>query len=422
MNAPSTTVAARSAVRRCAPWLATAVLLATGVGPVSGMGSFHPPPGKERKVFCELTEITGTFSQTDTRYVSKGICVQLEATLPDNYDKVRRSEFTDFRNAVELFRARWTAESGYNLQSKEAWETITLPAPLTDEPSVSGRPYGRATSRRVCETDPWLVFGNPKCSAGGLETTGNLSEAAKRLNTAVGPFTKPYRDAQTQALSDAHDLYLKRYAQAVTPTTGQGKAVPKLFTLPEIVLPPAGSTQAPQTPMRIRVAAPKNDKVQSYLLQFEIRQANGAWVVATNVPVSAAEVEGPLGYSGWGWHQPGTGPAMTAVPGVYRLRAQATAPSPGEPGAWREFTVAGQPGPAPDEFQVNKTSAVGALGRAAAAPKAPTAAPAPVAPIAPTAVIAPVQRAATTLGLANQKGAAPDWSKAAPAAAPSSLK
>jgi hypothetical protein len=409
--------------RRAAGLLLASVLAATGVTS-AGAASFRPASyGTEKKVFCELTEIKGTFSQTDARYVSGGVCVQLEAKLPGPTEGVKgESLFTDYRDAKELFRAAWTAEAGYDQTSRVAWETITLPAPRTDEPSAVGRPYGRVLSKRVCETDPWLVFGNPKCSGGTVETTGSLGDAAKRLSTTAGPFTKPYKEKYTQALVDAHEQYLKHYARVVKPTLAPGKATPVLFTLPEIVLPQAGSTQRPQTPMRVRVAAPKNDKVQSYLLQFEIKQQNGEWATATNVPVSAAEAEGPLGYNGWGWHRPGTGPAMTAVPGAYRIRAQATAPTKGEPGAWREFTVAGQPGPAPDEFQVNKASSVGASVRAAAAPKAPAALTAATASTSPAAPTTPMHRATTALGVSNRDGAAPDWSKAAPGTSPSTQK
>jgi hypothetical protein len=142
--------------------------------------------------------------------------------------------------------------------------------------------------------------------------------------------------------------------------------------------------------MKIRLAAPRNLKVQSYELQFEAKQSDGSWRVLTNVPVTAVEVEGPLGYTGWGWHQPGTGLQMTATNGAYRLRARAVRPAQGEYGEWQEFTIAGVPGPGPDV--VPKTNVLQGLGRTSMAAEPAT-----------TSTLAPLPKSTSTL----------DWSKAA---------
>ncbi len=415
-----------------------AALLCTLAGNAAAFAPFKPAPVPERTVFCDMAEIKGQFSQTDARYTAKGTCVQLATIVGE--PREGRNYFPDYNNAKELFRVTWTAEVGYDRASKEAWETITVPPPRIDEPGVGARPYGRVIARRTCNIDPWLAQGSVRCTDATLELAGNLGEAAQRLNATGGPFTRVSKALQYQALLDSHELYQKRYGQAVTPNSKPGRVTQKLFALPEIILPPAGSTQPPQTPMRIRVAAPKGDhaKVQSYQLQLENKQAGGDWVVATNIPVSAAEVEGPLGYNGWGWHQPGTGPAMTAAPGVWRIRAQATAPIQGEPGAWREFTVAGDIGKAPDEFQVNKTKLSnaksrdlvggGAAGLASTSALANGRSTAPGKGLAPASasVLTPVQaaRASTSLttapaGTGSPEGAALDWGKAVnPAAGP----
>jgi hypothetical protein len=75
--------------------------------------------------------------------------------------------------------------------------------------------------------------------------------------------------------------------------------------------------------------------------------------------VRATDAEGPFGYTGWGWHRPGTGPQMTASLGSYPVRAHATTPVAGEAGAWREFTIAGEPGAGPDVVPKNGPSGLG---------------------------------------------------------------
>ncbi len=117
---------------------------------------------------------------------------------------------------------------------------------------------------------------------------------------------------------------------------------------PSIVEPRAGSTHAPQTAMKIRVAPPGGSAVTSYELQFQRRNPAGAWVFVTSVPVGAAAIEG-VGYTGWGGHAPGTPGQMTAVAGEWRVRARAMVPVQAEPGAWIAFAVAGAPGASPEQ-------------------------------------------------------------------------
>jgi hypothetical protein len=183
-------------------------------------------------------------------------------------------------------------------------------------------------------------------------------------------------------------------------TTSTAEAV-RTITLPEILEPRPGSAHPPQTPLKIRVAAPRDVKVQTYLLEIETRQTNGSWQVQTTEVVRATDAEGPLGYTGWGWHRPGAGLQMTALIGTYRIRARATTPVAGDAGAWREFTVVGEPGAGPDVAP--KTNVLSGLGRSTGT-------------VAPAAAPKALPQAATSFGAAAPAGAL-DWGKAAAPAA-----
>jgi hypothetical protein len=349
--------------------LAACTLAAAAWGPafdaVAG-SHFTSGPYQTLQVFCDMPSIKGEFSATKSRYVSNGTCVELRADqyFQDEETPKGTSQFDDYSKGKDVFRAEWSAEGGYNPATKETWETITLPPPRVDEKAPPGRPYGQFASKMICSTDPWLEFGGAHCAVTSVAATGNLGDAEKMLRQITRPFTVPRKQAQTQALYDAHELFFKRRAQIFTQTATQAPAAPKLYTLPEIMEPRAGGTYPPQTPLKIRVRPPSYVKVQTYLLQMEVKQNNGEWKVQTNIPVNAAELEGVLGYKGWGWHQPGTGLQMTATAGTYRVRAQASAPNQSEAGEWHEFIIAGEAGAAPDKLQTSKVVARVGLGNA----------------------------------------------------------
>ena len=319
-----------------------------------------------RSVFCDRPEIRGEFDAKESRYASRGMCVQLEGNTPIIDDTVvGRSEFDDYSHAKEIFRAGWTAEAGYNAVTKEAWEKITFPAPTLDTRAPAGQPYGRFESKMICATDPWIELGARHCTAINGNATGSLGDIEKMLRLLSLPFTTNTKN--TQALYNAHQAFLKRSAAlaAVAKTTTQAQPALRSVTLPEIIEPRAGNAYPPQTPLKIRVKPPRDVKVQTYLVQIEVKQKSGDWLVQTNIPVSAAELEGVLGYKGWGWHQPGTGLQMTANAGIYRVRAHASFPDPGEAGEWHEFIIAGEPGAAPDRLQTGKVVTRAGLGNAA---------------------------------------------------------
>ncbi len=376
---------------------------------------------KTLQVFCDMPNIKGDFSATKSRYVSNGTCVELQGDrhFADDETPKGTSQFDDYSKGKDVFRAEWTAEGGYDPATRETWETIILPPPRVDEKTPPGRPYGQFASKMICSTDPWLDGNAAHCVVTSVTATGNLGDAEQMLRQYTRPFTVPRKPAQTQALYDAHELFFKRRAQIFSQAAPQSPTAPKLYTLPEIMEPRAGSTYPPQTPLKIRVKPPSYVKVQTYLLQIEAKQKNGEWQVQTNVPVSAAELEGVLGYKGWGWHQPGTGLQMTATVGTYRVRAQASYPDRGEAGAWHEFDIAGEPGPAPDRLQTGKVITRVGLGNAPAGTG--------VAPAAPGSMLAksraPVVKEGSlpTPQVLPQQKATLDWSKSSTGASTSQL-
>jgi hypothetical protein len=376
--------------------------------------SHFTAPYTSSQIFCDMANIQGNFSATESRYVSNGTCVNLQADQPDQDEMATgTSQFDDYNKSKELFRAGWTAEAGYNPVSKETWETITLAPPRIDEKAPPGRPYGRFASKMICSSDPWLDFNGVHCAVTSLTATGDLGEIEKMLRQYAQPFTVPRKEMQRQSLRDAHTTFVRR-AQLFSQTATQSPTAPKLYTLPEIMEPRAGSTYPPQTPLKIRVRPPSYVKVVTYLLQIEAKQNNGEWKVQTNVPVNATELEGVLGYRGWGWHQPGTGPQMMATPGTYRVRAQASAPNAGEAGEWHEFIIAGEPGPGPDKVKTGKVLTRVGLGNASPGSSAAATG------MESTLTKSPAETARegslqTPQAVMPQKGAL-DWSKASPGA------
>jgi hypothetical protein len=404
--------------------LAAAVSVAS-IGAQAGADFSGYPAYASRMVYCDRPDVRGTFLVQESRYVARGTCVLLEAVQPatDKNDiDTNRSQFADYNHSKELFRAEWTAEGGYNPLTKQAWEKIVIP-PILDHQAPAGRPYGRFESKMFCSDDPWIAFGSSQCTAIKSTATGSLGDLEKPLRQISRPFTSFMKLAQQQALYDEHETFLKRSAAMAPKNTTVAKEALRTVTLPEILEPRPASTHPPQTPLKIRVAPPRNIRVQSYELQFETKQPNGSWQVQTNVRVTAAEVEGPLGYKGWGWHQPGTGLQMTASAGAYRLRARAVNPDQGEAGAWQEFTIAGDPGPGPDVM--SKSNVLSGLGHGVASPE-PARAPTPSAVANPRSAMAgqgaapatskaPPQKAASSFD-ASGRPATLDWSKAAPSA------
>ena len=306
-------------------------------------GHFGSADDRVKQVFCDMTAIKGGDTNTESRYSASGMCTELES--PQKIDSARDnvSEFPRINESKEIWRAQWTAQGTYNPVTKETWERITMPAPTIDQKTPVGRPYGNYETRMICATDPWLTGISAACTGKTVNATGNLGSAEAALRKLNRPASTPNKAPQLQALQAAHDRYVKTHSFAsTTETTGKGRAMAQLFA-PTIIEPKAGSTHAPQTPLRIRVAAANNAKDTAYELEIQV-QANFDWRVLTSIPTNAAVAQSTLGYQGWGGHVAGTGAQMMAIVGSYRVRARATSPSRSEPGDWVEFKIDGPPG------------------------------------------------------------------------------
>jgi len=131
----------------------SALALAAVAPCVHAMTPFGTADSQVKQVFCDMSAIKGQFNETESRYTSSGVCVELDS--PQSNAK-GTSEFPDINRSTEVFRAAWTAQGSYNPLTKETWEKLTMPAPNIDQATPVGRPYGNYETRMICATDPWL--------------------------------------------------------------------------------------------------------------------------------------------------------------------------------------------------------------------------------------------------------------------------
>lgn len=315
--------------------------------------------GLNLHVFCDIEAVDGRHELQASRYTARGTCVEVETAPEMNRGRAGQSQFDDVGRSREKSRAPWTAEGVYDPARREARETITIPPPRIDEKLAVTRPYGRITTVMTCDRDPWLET-TEACRKPSVTRTETMNaDIEKMLTFQPRPFTARMKPLQNEALWQAKRSADARLAtsakQSPATTVRYGASEP-----PRIVDPRAGSTHAPQTAMKIRVAAPKivglpGYKVQSYDLVFERRQPSGEWKPLTQVGAPASEAEG-IGYVGWGAQKPGTPNQMTAAPGTYRVRADVNTPRQQKlpelnRGPWTEFVVAGEPAKDPLRVQ-----------------------------------------------------------------------
>lgn len=326
--------------------------------PARAITPFGSADSRVRQVYCDMSAVSGRYSATEAQYSASGACVGLESPQKTTDASTGTSEFPRVNESKETFRAAWTAKGSYNPLTKEVIEKVTMPAPNIDEKTPAGRPYGNYESRMICATDPWLTGIGVNCTGKTVRATGNLGEAEAALRRLNRPVTTPNKAPQLQALNASHDRYVKAHDfTSKSATTGKSSVIAQMFA-PSVVEPRPGSTHAPQTAMRVRVAPAKEAKDTAYELEIQVK-ANFDWRVLTTIPVNAQLAQSAPGYKGWGAHLAGTGPQMTAIAGEYRIRARATAPRRSEPGDWVEFRIAGKPGVTTQELARAKVDRVG---------------------------------------------------------------
>lgn len=172
-----------------------------------------------RHVFCDMPALKGEFHRNNQRYVASGMCVELEAVQSNDGAK-NRSEFDQYNNSKEIWRANWTAEGSYDPTTKVTTETVTLPAPNVTEFAPANRPYGRFTSRMICAADPWLES-VANCTAITVTAQGNLGSMEASLRLMKRPFTSRAKEPQRNALIEQQARALKSFDMRPTTAAAQ---------------------------------------------------------------------------------------------------------------------------------------------------------------------------------------------------------
>jgi hypothetical protein len=353
--------------------LSAATLL---VLPAVAMGLSSFSGENDKRIYCDMPEVSGQFGAASARYRAAGSCAMLEVLSAEN--KSGRSQF-DEPTGRALWRVRWTATGGYDPATRDTWETIDVPSP---PPGTRHAVWGQFTVRMVCTADPWLHAG-AQCAGGQVSTPVGIDpELLKHFRWAARPFTSRPSAQQVESLLAAQrreQTRLSREARIVEKTSQRSSR----NEAPRIVAPDHDGVYPAQTAVNIRVAPPKiytvkNFKPQLYEVQVQRKQADASWVLQTTQGVRADLIEG-IGYSGWGAHQPGTGSAMTATPGAFRVRVVIKAPDSLDLGnlalsEWVEFRISGDAAAKADPRFLVAPKA-GAAAAATAAPRSLTAPP-----------------------------------------------
>ncbi len=205
-----------------------AVAICLAASPARATTTFTIEGATTRQVFCDLPVLKGEFHRTSQSYAASGSCVELEAKQADRAPhRSSQSEFDQYNQSREVWRASWTAEGSYDATTKVTTETITLPAPNVNEFAPANRPYGRFISKMVCATDPWLET-RASCTGITVTATGNLGSVEKSLRQMKRPFTSTEKEPLRDALISQQALALKRldtHPTTATAPTGRAAAV-----------------------------------------------------------------------------------------------------------------------------------------------------------------------------------------------------
>jgi hypothetical protein len=150
--------------------------------------------------------------------------------------------------------------------------------------------------------------------------TSNLAEQARNdLNRQYGAF---------QAKQKA-DIAAQQLRNKLTAPAQQQKVLIGQAAFPSILSPAAGQRFYSQGAIPIKLVPPNGWNVTGYMVNIQRRDANGNWIVQTNIPVAAAEAQSPQGYMGFGagGNGPTKSPALFTAPGTWGVRAQVSSPT-----------------------------------------------------------------------------------------------
>ncbi len=261
---------------------------------------------------CTLYQIQGTFTASSSGYNLSGTCEGDAGPI------------------------RWAARGGYTggATSNNTMERIDLLGSPVDNKSL-----GTIQSVMLCDADPWLV--NLPCRKDTIKVSASgtvsqpqwqayLQELIQirwgRPATAALPLDRDALNAKRRADLDAAQRLAQLAKQKLT-SGAQELGAQRLF-FPSFLSPTARQTFYAQTPVPIKLAPPSGWNVTSYLVSIQRRDANGNWIVQTNIPVSAAEAQSAQGYVGFGagGNGPTKSPAFITAPGTWGARAQIASP------------------------------------------------------------------------------------------------
>ncbi len=258
-----------------------------------------------------------TFSPAPFTYVFAGVCnlIHTRLSLPVNVP--------------------WTGVGTYDPTTGKTTEDINVPAPAISQPS---RPYGRFLASMHCSADPWqdahvkcdqvAASSNPPASAYPPNVFGNysrtlISQISGHIQSYRRPYTGAMDDNQRKFLNTQYATYVaaERKSQQLQQGAKQSSGAYSALLHPSILAPTVGQIFSAQASIPIRLSPPKGWNVTSYLITIQRKDAKGNWIAHATIPVGSVEAQSTAGYRGFGGGAP---PAFLAVPGVYRLNAQAS--------------------------------------------------------------------------------------------------
>ena len=257
----------------------------------AGAGSHFTTALSTEQVICAVAAIKGEFAVERSRYVSNGSCAQMFVNYnPDSGE----SKFAGTSDSRVEFQVAWSAEVATQPGHQGDLGNHHAAATAHRRTRGAGAPLRGVLLQDGLRHGSLAAGPRHRLRGDQRECSGALGDAEKVLRELKHPFTVPTKPAQQQALNAAHDRFEQLHVAMLPKATASAAEAVRTITLPEILEPRPGSTHPPQTPLKIRVAAPRDVKVQTYLLEIETERRNGNWHLQTTEVVRATDAEGPF--------------------------------------------------------------------------------------------------------------------------------
>lgn len=315
-------------------WVAAAVFcVSVSYPPFSRATPFDAAPDPTITSSCTIQAVEGNFSSLPFHYTTRGAC-----RIDADYNTPGSGNSSTFDQVKQTGEAQWSAVGTYNPTSKETTENITVRQITSAAPGYVAT--GTIFTTMVCAKDPWVQPDGLSCGSASPQTTGFIDRKYKAIypgNPTV-PATSHLSSTQRAALLALYQKYL-----ALNQPSQQATALAQNHTelfFPTILAPTNGQVVYARTPMAIKLTPPKGWNVSNYIVIVQTKDAKGNWITVGNLPVGAIQASSPTGYTGFGNGAP---PAFLALPGSWRLNAQASYPKQSGLSDWVNFTVVTPP-------------------------------------------------------------------------------